>query len=575
MASRDQARPTWCLISGECCCDPNNGCKPPHSEHKALQLVGAIIVSPGLFLMLTVISCITVEHDLSLVLVAGLLCAFGSWVTSRLYKSAQLRPKHRAISWHFLTALTAGVTIWCTHFIAMLGYRPSAPVNFDYTLTILSLIIAIAGSALGVLFASLSKMRLAPVFGGAILGLAIAGMHYAGMIAYRVQGVVFWDKSFLAISIVLAVVFAALALCLGSKTKRWSEFQMTGALTVGIVSLHFTGMTAFHVEPMNISGEFVNPEAFKMLALAIAGTAVLIVVGGFMSYAVENRIRLESIKELTEARNAAEEASRAKSEFMSVLSHELRTPLTIVLGYAGILTKLKEHHEKVAARNGEPLDLRPNPIGEQAELYGQKITVAADHLLTLINEILDYTSMELDDAKLTKETFPLPALLDQVADQFEKLALDKSISLEVQSEQIEALADRGRILQILINLVGNAVKFSNGSKIALSAQLSKDGFTIDVRDNGCGIPEEHLDRIFQAFQQVETADNRSEGGTGLGLAICKRLAIAHGGDIKVRSYLGAGTTFTLSLPASAVVTKDLPAAATSQARPSFRLANAG
>ena len=229
----------------------------------------------------------------------------------------------------------------------------------------------------------------------------------------------------------------------------------------------------------------------------------------------------------------------------------------------------------MAARNGEPLDLRPNPIGEQAELYGQKITVAADHLLTLINEILDYTSMELDDAKLTKETFPLPALLDQVADQFEKLALDKSISLEVQSEQIEALADRGRILQILINLVGNAVKFSNGSKIALSAQLSKDGFTIDVRDNGCGIPEEHLDRIFQAFQQVETADNRSEGGTGLGLAICKRLAIAHGGDIKVRSYLGAGTTFTLSLPASAVVTKDLPAAATSQARPSFRLANAG
>lgn len=193
--------------------------------------------------------------------------------------------------------------------------------------------------------------------------------------------------------------------------------------------------------------------------------------------------------------------------------------------------------------------------------------------MTLINEILDYTSMELDDAKLTREAFPLPALLDQVADQFEKLAQDKSILLDVQCGQIDAFADRGRILQILINLVGNAVKFSNGSSISLCAQKTKDGFAIEVKDNGCGIPEEHLDRIFQAFQQVETADNRSEGGTGLGLAICKRLAIAHGGDIKVRSYLGAGTTFTLLLPANALVKQETPTAAP-QGQQNFRLASA-
>lgn len=505
--------------------------------------------------MMTIISCITVEHDITLVFLAGILCAFGSWVTSKLYRHARNRSQRQAISWHLLSAATAGVTIWCTHFVAMLGFRPPVPVNFDLTLTFASLAIAVIGSAIGVMFAAMVKMRFAPAIGGAILGLAIAGMHYAGMIAYRVQGIVDWQEGYLFTSVLLSVVFSSIALYFGNKVDKWGEYRMAGALTVAIVCLHFIGMTAFRVAPLDISGDFVNPEAFRMLALTVAGTALLIVMCGLFSYAIENRTRMESIAELTAARNAAENASRAKSEFLSILSHELRTPLTIVLGYAGILTKLKESHANKLRKTGEPIDLTTNQLGDQAELYGQKITFSANHLLTLINEILDYTSMELGDAKLARTSFPIEELLAEVEDQFQVLAQAKSITLIVEYDDIIAFADRGRCLQILINLVGNALKFSKSKEVTLRARREKSGFRIEVEDNGCGIHEDNLGLIFDAFQQLEDADNRSEGGTGLGLAICKKLSIAHGGDISVKSTVGSGTIFTVSLPKTAIDAK--------------------
>ncbi|MFT6676664.1 MAG: signal transduction histidine kinase [Sulfitobacter sp.] len=503
-------------------------------------------------LMMTIVSCITVQHDLSLVLLAGLLCVFGSWVTSRLFIHTRNRTLGRVTPWLLLTAATAGVSIWGTHFVAMLGYRPDAPVSFGVPLTLGSLVIAVLGSAFGIMFAARGKMRSASLIGGAILGLTIAAMHYAGMIAYRVQGVVFWDEGYLIASILLSVVFSAVALYFGSKAKRLGELKMTLALTLGIVTLHFTGMTAFTVEPLDILGDYVNPEAFKTLAVAVAAAAVLIVFGGFLSYAVENRIRLENIAELTEARNKAQSASRAKSEFISVLSHELRTPLSIVLGYASILSKLKEIHAKSESQTDDPANIPPNPMGDQAELFGQKISFAANHLLTLINEILDYTNMELDDAKLTRSSFPLQDLLQEIEDQFAAPAEEKSISLHLACDDIIAFADRGRYAQILTNLVGNALKFSNSKDIYLRAHFAGEGFAFEVEDNGRGIPEADHERIFQAFQQLETADKRLEGGTGLGLAICKRLAIAHGGDVSVASILGSGTTFTVSMPASAL-----------------------
>jgi len=118
--------------------------------------------------MMTIVTCITAFHDMSLVALAAIVCGFGSWVTSRLYRHARNRSHRHAISWYLLTALTAGVSIWCTHFVAMLGFRPNVPVSFDLGLTLVSFAIAVLGSAIGVLVSTISTIRFAPLLGGAL-----------------------------------------------------------------------------------------------------------------------------------------------------------------------------------------------------------------------------------------------------------------------------------------------------------------------------------------------------------------------------------------------------------------------
>ena len=141
-----------------------------------------------------VISCVTMEHNLWLVLVAALVCSAGSWATIRLFLRAHEATGLQQIGWHFLTAVSAGSSIWCTHFVAMLAYDPGAPIAFDPVLTIASLFLAMAGTAAGFIAATGHAPRIAPIVGGIILGLAISGMHYTGMAAYHVDGIVEWTR---------------------------------------------------------------------------------------------------------------------------------------------------------------------------------------------------------------------------------------------------------------------------------------------------------------------------------------------------------------------------------------------
>lgn len=493
------------------------------------------------------------NHDIGLLVLAGLLCTLGSWVTSRLFRHTKKRSSLPPATWIALTAITAGTTIWGTHFVAMLGFRPGVPMNLDLGITFASMVIAIVGSGAGLVTAVSFRWKYSVSIGGAILGLAIAAMHYTGMMAYHFQGAVNWHLEYLAVSVLLAIGFSVLAVVRGRRIERAGEYQMAGALTLAILSLHFTGMAAFDVVPVKFSGTYMNPEAFRVLALTTTGTAVVVVLGALFSHLIERRARLESIAELKAARDAAEEANRAKSEFMSVLSHELRTPLTIVLGYAGILSRLQEIHGAKLQPHEGTLPPEAAQLGEQAELYGQKISTAAKHLLGMINEILDYTSMELGEAKLAKASFSVSELLEELRDQFHVLAENKNTVITVEAEDITAYADRGRVLQVLINLLGNAVKFSGATEVTLRGRFRPSGgFIIEVADNGRGIPEAEQKRIFDAFCQVDDADKRSEGGVGLGLAISRKLVNAHGGDLLIESAPGHGATFSVLLPVEAI-----------------------
>ncbi len=248
--------------------------------------------------MMTVLGCIIYEHDIRLVAVAALICIAGSWVTARLFLRTTTTSGMQRFGWHFLAALAAGVAIWCTHFVAMLGFDAGVPVGFDPVLTIVSLLIAVVGSTVGFALAGSRLAGFGAALGGAVVGLAIAAMHYVGMIAYRVQGIVTWDMPYLVASIMLSVGLSAVALHYAMRQGKHAATIMTGVLSLAIAALHFTGMTALRIEPMLIDGSFSSPDALHAMALAIAAMALVIVGAGLASYLIDDSARAESIERL-------------------------------------------------------------------------------------------------------------------------------------------------------------------------------------------------------------------------------------------------------------------------------------
>ncbi len=248
--------------------------------------------------MMTVIGCITDDHNTWLVLVAALLCVAGSWVTARLFQRTASTDGAQRYGWLFMTALASGVAIWCTHFVAILGYDAKVPVEFDPALTVVSLLIAVFGSTLGFMLAGTRWLRIMPAVGGAIVGLAISAMHYTGMMAYRVQGIVSWDRPYLIASIVLSVGLSALALHLAMRRGTHATNFMAGVLSFGIVTLHFTGMTAFRVQPLLVDSSFSNPAALQTLAVAIAAMSFVIIGAGLVSYLIDDSSRASAMEQL-------------------------------------------------------------------------------------------------------------------------------------------------------------------------------------------------------------------------------------------------------------------------------------
>ncbi|POM14835.1 diguanylate cyclase/phosphodiesterase [Burkholderia cepacia] len=248
--------------------------------------------------MATVLGCIVYRHNHWLVLLAALLCGAGSWVTARLFQRTVNTSGMQRLGWQVLTAISAGVAIWCTHFIAMLGFDAGAPVQFDLPLTLVSLLIAVGGSTIGFALTTCRIVRVAPALGGAIVGVAIVLMHYTGMLAWRVEGIVSWDIGYLVASVLLAMTLAALALHLALRPSPYAVNQMAGVLSLAILALHFTGMSALSITPLTLDGAWTDVNTLRPLALAVAGTSLVIVCTGLVSYVIDSNVRAESLEHL-------------------------------------------------------------------------------------------------------------------------------------------------------------------------------------------------------------------------------------------------------------------------------------
>ncbi len=271
-----------------------------------------------------------------------------------------------------------------------------------------------------------------------------------------------------------------------------------------------------------------------------------------MRRTVDNlRLSQERVQELAEnyeqEKIRAEEANRSKSEFLANMSHELRTPLNAINGFSEIM-------------QGEMF----GPLGhERYKDYVTDILSSGQHLLSLINDILDMSKIEAGKMQLQPEPVEPAQLLEQCVRIMRARAEEKQINLVVEGQDLPAIeADPRAIKQVLLNLMSNAVKFTpEGGKVAVRTFDAADGVVIQVADTGIGIPEDDLHRVGRPFEQIENQHSKVHQGSGLGLALSKSLVEMHGGTLRIDSVLGKGTTVSFTLPADSPVEPEDDAAA--------------
>ena len=262
------------------------------------------------------------------------------------------------------------------------------------------------------------------------------------------------------------------------------------------------------------------------------------------------------ISQVYNAKREAEAANAAKTEFLNVMTHELRTPLTVILGYNALMAK-PEVMPSIKALQADIESGTLTPKGAERHLalvkqeiakFANKMDLSGRHLLRLINDILDLAKIEAGKLDITTHAVQIAPVIGFVVDQLSETARQKSLDLNIECSGGEVLADELRLRQILINLVGNALKFTDRGHVTIRTEQQGDQMAFHVEDSGCGIPREKLESIFEKFDQVDSSGTRGKGGTGLGLSISQQLVELLGGKVTAQSELGVGSTFTFVLP---------------------------
>jgi signal transduction histidine kinase len=248
----------------------------------------------------------------------------------------------------------------------------------------------------------------------------------------------------------------------------------------------------------------------------------------------QNQALEVAMRQSDEDRRAVEAATVAKSRFLANMSHELRTPLNAIIGYTELI---------LDNTYGEVPDKVRGTLG--------RVEKSGRHLLGLINEVLDLSKIEAGELKLNVTEFGMGELVQGVGQSLEGLAREKGLALrlEIARGMPHGIGDERRLTQVVFNLAGNAIKFTDHGEVVLRAAVDGDHYSVRVKDTGPGVPADAHERIFEEFQQADTSTTRPKGGAGLGLAISRRIVELHGGSLfLVESLVGVGSTFGFTIP---------------------------
>lgn len=329
---------------------------------------------------------------------------------------------------------------------------------------------------------------------------------------------------------------------LGSGLKTSIGIFVQSTLSLGIFGALYLYGTA-PVEHIPLS----EMSYFFILSAFFAGTYIFFMASYYASvvdsqseFLKEIERHQSTLKELTKAKDEAERANGAKSDFLAKMSHELRTPLNAVLGYSEILLEDAE------------LDGRGEEIADL-----QKISAAGKHLLSMVNDILDISKIEAGKTDLYLEELDFDQLIDEIEATSRPLAAKNTNKFSVLREDNlgKLYLDGTKLRQAIYNLLSNAAKFTQNGEITLTAsricENNGDRIKISIADNGVGISEENIEKLFSSFSQANASITAKFGGTGLGLSLSRNLCRLMGGDISVVSKEGQGSVFTIELPAKA------------------------
>ena len=498
--------------------------------------------------MLHVIGRIAGQHDLRLVFLATLLCFFSCFTAINTIGRARGAQGGTRWLWLAAAAVLTGSGIWATHFVTMLGYKTPLEIGFDLLPTALSGLAAIALSLAGY-WLSLNKGG--PVLGGLVVGAAIGVAHFIGVSAMEIRADAAWSPITVAVSIALGMGLTALALFLATRNAGWRGVLGAALVfTLAIIGQHLIGMAAVTYRPDPLVPVQAVIMAPFMLATAIAAVAFSTVA--LMSSLLDHHLKSQAVAEAQRLRRYVEEleatkrqlliakcqadaGSRAKSNFLSNMSHELRTPLNAIIGFSDLI--------------GQQMlgPIGPPKYGD----YIHDIHESGEHLLSLINDILDLAKIEAGQRKLDLHWLDPTDLIRHAMGFVEPQAAKARVRFACESmPALRIMGDERALVQIFTNLLSNAVKFSRpGSEVRIFAQRNAGGgLNLGVEDHGLGMSEEGLKVALEPFGQAAPMETVEGRGSGLGLPIVKSLIEAHDGVLRLESQLNKGTRAFAEFP---------------------------
>jgi signal transduction histidine kinase/CheY-like chemotaxis protein len=497
-------------------------------------------------------------YDRGLVLLSFFVAVIALYAALEL--TERLRGGARSI-WLAPSAIVFGGGIWSMHIIAILAYTTPLERGYNPASAALSAFAAVAAAALalwimrvGAIRGRVSWVHIAGA--GTVLGAGLSAMLYVGITTLRVAGDLVYRPSLFALSVAIALAASAAMLWFAFSPTRWWQRALAAIATAAsFCGMHYTGVAATAIlgratlTPPGLT--VAEPILAGWIALAVGGVAMIAVISAFSYRRREEdaayeavRLRKEVAKrtadlqasadQLDAALAHAERASAAKSDFLASMSHELRTPLNSILGFSQLL---------MSGKSFEPLSAKQAGAVQQIEQAGR-------HLQLLIDDILDLSRIEAGRLPLSIAPVEAAALIDEAASMLQPSAIAANVTVHTDAafRGLFVRADRRRLLQVLINLLANGIKYNNqGGSVSLSCREVDGEVRIAVSDTGVGIPAQHLGEVFEPFNRLGQ-ERSAIVGNGVGLALCRRLIESMRGAIRVDSVEGKGSTFTVTLP---------------------------